>query len=580
MRSVFSSVPGPAAGPARRLLPALASCALLVLPGLPSAARAADRPLHKNEVRHTAQEPTEAWRRDAPGVTPEKGDTAVLTLLSDIDGFNPYISSSADAHDVQELIFPRLMEEQPDYYAGPPSFKPNLVAAQPVPGADKRSLRFTLRELTWSDGTPLTAEDVRFSWQAARDDKVAWTSRSIVDFILDVKVESPREFTVSYSEAYPYQLMDINDVSILPRHVFGKIPFEQWQGYGTWEKEARVSGGPWVLDKYVPNQEITFLPNPRYWDAGKPYLSRVVFRVQGNMETNLNALLSGDVDYMEIRVAQGRAARARRRRRAALQLREPNHQLDRLELRPRAVRRRPGAPRAVDGHRPREHRRGRALRLRQAGRGPHHQQHVGHEHEDRAPGVRPRRRREAARRGRLDAQRRRRAQQGGKPLRFALVTNAGNDVRKKICEFVQSSLKDIGVEVDLRLQDFNQMSQQLKKHDFDAYVGGMSVATKVDNKPIFHSKGAEGGFNYPGYKNARVDAIIDQARVMADFQAAKPLWDEMQQIMDAEQPFSALYEPKGLVGLSKRFRNVRVTAPRPTYNLHEWWVPKAEQRFK
>lgn len=580
MRSVFSSVPGPAAGPARRLLPALASCALLVLPGLPSAARAADRPLHKNEVRHTAQEPTEAWRKDAPGVTPEKGDTAVLTLLSDIDGFNPYISSSADAHDVQELIFPRLMEEQPDYYAGPPSFKPNLVADQPVPGADKRSLRFTLRELTWSDGTPLTAEDVRFSWQAARDDKVAWTSRSIVDFILDVKVESPREFTVSYSEAYPYQLMDINDVSILPRHVFGKIPFEQWQGYGTWEKEARVSGGPWVLDKYVPNQEITFLPNPRYWDAGKPYLSRVVFRVQGNMETNLNALLSGDVDYMQSvspkdaqRVLDdgdvllysyvnrtiswigwncGRAPFDDAQVRRALSMAIDRENIVEAVLYGYA---KPAGALIISSMwatntkiAPREYDPDAAEKLLDA---------AGWTRS--GDGVRSK---------------------GGKPLRFALVTNAGNDVRKKICEFVQSSLKDIGVEVDLRLQDFNQMSQQLKKHDFDAYVGGMSVATKVDNKPIFHSKGAEGGFNYPGYKNARVDAIIDQARVMADFQAAKPLWDEMQQIMDAEQPFSALYEPKGLVGLSKRFRNVRVTAPRPTYNLHEWWVPKAEQRFK
>lgn len=562
-----------------RIASVLASCSLLLLVGLPGPAAAGERPVHKNEVRSTADAPTEAWRRDPAGAVPERGDTAVLTLLSDIDGFNPYISSSAEAHDIQELLFPRLMEEQPDYYAGPPSFRPNLAVAQPVPSPDGRALRFTLRELVWSDGTPLTAEDVRFSWQAAKDEKVAWTSRSIVDFITDVKVESPREFTVVYSEAYPYQLMDINDVSILPRHVFGKVPFDQWQGYGTWEKEARVSGGPWVLERYTPGQEISFLPNPRYWDAGKPYLARVVFRVQGSMETNLNALLSGDVDYMQSvlpkdaqRVLEdgdvllysyvnraigwigwncGRAPFDDARVRRALSLAVDRENIVEAVLYGYA---KPAGALVISSMwatnaaiAPQEYDPDAAEALLTE---------AGWVRE--GDGVRTK---------------------GGKPLSFALVTNAGNDVRKKICEFVQASLKEVGVQVEIRLQDFNQMSQQLKKHDFDAYVGGMYVATKVDNKPIFHSKGADGGFNYPNFKNARVDAIIDQARVMSDFRAAKPLWDEMQAILHAEQPFSALYEPRGLVGVAKRFRNVRATAPRPTFNLHEWWVPKAEQRF-
>lgn len=568
---------------ARQPAAVAALAALLLLPPAGSAEEGqgpAARPAHPREVRNRPETPTEAWRRDPPGATPVKGDTAVLTLLSDIDGFNPYISSSAEAHDVQELIFPRLMEEQPDYYAGPPTFVPHLVEALPTPGADGLSLRFRLREITWSDGAPLTSEDVRFSWQAARDDKVAWVSRSIVDFITDVEVHSPREFTVRYSAAYPYQLMDVNDVTILPRHVFGKVPFDQWQGFGTWEAQARVSGGPWLLERYVANQEIAFVPNPRYGDGSKPYLSRVVFRVQGNMETNLNALLSGDVDYMQsvlpkdaqrvlddgdvllytyVNRAIGwigwnctRAPFDDLRVRRALSLAIDRENIVESVLYGYA---RPAGTVIISsmwashqGLAPLEYDPDAAeALLEEAGwtRGE--------------GGVR---------------------RKGGKPLAFVLVTNQGNDVRKKICEYVQASLKDVGAQVDIRLQDFNQMSQQLKQHNFDAYVGGMYVATKVDGKPTFHSSSAVGGFNYPGYANARVDAIIDQARVMSDFKAAKPLWDELQTIMAAEQPYSPLYEPKGLVGVHKRFRNVRATAPRPTFNLHEWWVPAAEQRFK
>lgn len=533
---------------------------------------------HPNELASPDDLPTMAWRKDPPGTVPERGDTAVLTLLADIDGFNPFTSQSAEASEVQELIWPRLMIEQPDYFAGPPSFAPNIALSWKE-GEDRRSIRFSLRACTWSDGTPITAEDVRFSWQAARDPKVAWNSASIVDYITDVEVHAPREFTVRYSEPYPYQLMDINDVHVLPKHVFGKVPFEQWQGR-SWNEEAKLSGGPWLLASYVPNTEIAFVPNPTYWDVGKPYLARAVLKIQGSMETNLTALLSGDVDFMN-----------------SVTPKDAQRVLDDGDLllytyQTRAIgwigwntKRAP-----FDDARVR-----RAMTLAIDRENIVESVFYGYAKvagpviirsmwaSD--PTIEPLPFDPAAAERLLDEAGWRKGADGmrakdGKPLAFALVTNQGNVVRKKIGEYVQSSLRGLGVSVDLRIQDFNQMSQQLKRHAFEAYVGGMYVATKVDGKPIFHSAGASGGYNYPDYANPRVDAIIDQARVLADKTVAKPLWAEMQRLLDADQAYTTLYEPRGLVGLSKRFRNVQVTSLRALTNLHEWWVPKAEQKSR
>jgi peptide/nickel transport system substrate-binding protein len=533
---------------------------------------------HPREVAADDALPDEAQRLALPGETPVRGDTAVLSLLSDIDGFNPFTSSSREASEIQDLLFPRLMKEEADYFAGPPSFTPNLAERWEA-GADGRSIRFTLRDCTWSDGTPISGADVRFSWEAARHKDVAWNSASIVDYIEDVEVHGPREITVRYSEAYPYQLMDINDVHILPRHVFGRIPFERWQQHGVWTDQARVSGGPWILERYVSNQEISFLPNPRWWVPGQPYLDRLVFRVQGTMETNLTALLSGDVDTMESILPKD----ARRVlsdgdvlvysymtrtigwigwncRRApfddARVRRAMTHAIDRENI----------VESILYGY-------GRIA-------GPviiHSMWASDHEIEPLPYDLSASERllQEAGWVVGPDGVR----QRAGKRLSFVLVTNAGNDVRRKICERAQADLREVGVEVEIRLLDFNLMSQQLKRHNFDAYVGGMSVATKVDGKPIFHSSGAEGRFNYPDYRNARVDEIIDTARVMADMKLAKPLWSEMQRIMDADQPYSTLYEPRGLVGVAKRFRGVRVTSLRAWDNVDEWWVPLAEQKY-
>jgi peptide/nickel transport system substrate-binding protein len=159
----------------------------------------------------------------------------------------------------------------------------------------------------------------------------------------------------------------------------------------------------------------------------------------------------------------------------------------------------------------------------------------------------------------------------GKPFRFKLVTNAENDVRREICQLIQQDLSRIGVKAEVEAIEFNLMSQQLKLHQIDAYVAGWRVATKVDLKPIWHSTSNQGQFNYVNFADVRVDEIIETARTMGDFQKAKPLWDELQEILHREQPYTMLYEPRDLVAISNRIVNVKTTALRSMENLDEWW---------
>ena len=165
----------------------------------------------------------------------------------------------------------------------------------------------------------------------------------------------------------------------------------------------------------------------------------------------------------------------------------------------------------------------------------------------------------------------------GKPFTFTLKTNSGNAVRKSLCEAIQADLREIGVNAEIQLTDFNQMSAQLKKHDFDAYVAGWYIATKVDYKPTFHSVSVNGRYNYVNYVNEEVDRLIDKGRVMdvadpAIRAEAKKVWGRFQDILYEDQPYTMLYEPRGLVALSKRFVNVRVTSLRALDNVHEWWI--------
>ena len=118
----------------------------LLLAGAMAAALSARAPVeltggrHPREIAANDALPTAAQRPAQPGETPVRGDTAVLSLLSDIDGFNPFTSSSREASEIQDLLFPRLMHEEADYFAGPPSFTPYLAERWEA-GADGRSIR-------------------------------------------------------------------------------------------------------------------------------------------------------------------------------------------------------------------------------------------------------------------------------------------------------------------------------------------------------------------------------------------------------------------------------------------------------
>ena len=241
---------------------------------------------------------TEAWLKPPEGAEPRIGGTVKVALLGDIDNINPFLSSSATASAVQDMVFARLMEEQPNYYDGVPTFESELAESWVI-AEDNLSIRFTLRDVNWSDGKPVVSEDVQFSVQAAKSPEVAWVSASIVDFIDRVEVHDDKQFTVHYSKAQPYNIMDINDVSILPKHAFGAIPFARWQGYPDWMDIAKATcSGPFRVENHVAGQKIELVRNDAYYDAPKPYLDRVELLIYKDSQAALGAVRANEVDVL------------------------------------------------------------------------------------------------------------------------------------------------------------------------------------------------------------------------------------------------------------------------------------------
>ncbi len=520
---------------------------------------------------------TYAFKPAPEGSKPKQGGEVTFGILEDIDSFNPFLSSSVTASEVADQIFPRLMNEEPNYYDGVPTFTPQIAESWEI-AEDNLSIRFKLRECTWSDGTPMSSADVAFSVEAGRNPQVAWVSSSIVDFIKDVEIHDDREFTVHYSKPSPYNIMDINDVQILPKHTFGTVPFGQWRGYGAWPDLAkRACGGPFVVESHDPGERIVLARNPKYYDAPKPYIDRLIFVRFGSTGTMLNALLADQLDMMDGIIPE-KAARVLEAKHVNLYTyvtrsygymgynckRWPFEDKRVRQAMTYAINRRNIVESIFAGY---AQVAGPAI-IRSMWASNRTIKPLPYD-PDKAKAL-------LAEAGwRLNAEGLH--EKDGKVFEFMLTTNQGNPTRKAICEYVQADLARIGVRARLAITDFNQMSEQLKRHNFDAYVGGWYIATKIDPKPTFHSVSVNGRYNYVNFVNPEVDELIDKGRVMNILDPtiraeAKLLWDRFQVILADEQPYTMMYEPRGLVGVHKRFVNVRVTSLRALGNVHEWWI--------
>lgn len=171
------------------------------------------------------------------------------------------------------------------------NFQPVLAAELPTlanggVSPDFRTVTWRLRPgLRWSDGAPLTADDIRFTWEAVAHPE----SGTVVplDFDLIDRIETPNDLTavVHYKAmnlAYLQQFIH----GLLPRHATGApAEMSNW----SWNRQP-VGAGPFVVSEWTPGERIVMTRNPHYYLAGQPYLDHLIFAITPETDAQLAAM--------------------------------------------------------------------------------------------------------------------------------------------------------------------------------------------------------------------------------------------------------------------------------------------------
>ncbi len=499
----------------------------------------------------------------------EKRTDMIFGVTEDVETLNEVISLGGSFNlSVIRQLFLGLADELPDFQTKPLEFVPRLATEWEF-SEDRLQLTFKLRDdVQWTDGTPLTAEDVRFTWQAHTHPDTAYSYAFVKELITDVEVVDPHTVRFHYSGTNGTQFMDAIEGVILPKHVWGQLPFEEWRKQPNWFTDNLVTSGPYTIRNWRRGESFELIANPVYYETGLPKIERVLFRHVSETSSLFAQLLSGDLDFIQtMRPADVATAQARDDLKVFT---HANRQFTFVSWNSK-----------IPFFQDIEVRRALTLGIDRAamldtiwlgyanpGSTPILSSTWG-AHPDLEPlPYDPERAAELLdASGWVDTDGDGVRDKGGVEFSFELWVNTGNPLRWDAAQMIQSDLAQLGIEARPTRLDFQTVNARTQARDYESAIIGLMIDTTLDNSFIL-SEASVG--NFGGYRNDEIeDLLVRYAEALDKFSEVETL-HRIQEIVHDEQPMTVLWEPLGIRGMSADLLDATPSSSSDLWRLRHW----------
>ncbi len=424
-------------------------------------------------------------------------------------------------------------------------------------------ITFHLREgVRFHDGRPLTAKDVRFTYEAIMNPKSL--SPRVPDYepVKAVEAVDPLTVRVVYKRLYSPAL-GTWAMGILPEHLLNDKAMEKEASrrgrdpakFGLRQSEFNrrpVGSGPFVFQEWRSDQFITLKAFEDYWEGPANY-KRYLFRIIPDILTQEMEFYAGTVDSYGVQPHQVERLGGDKRYQSfsgtAFGYTYIGYNMRRSPFDDVRVRRALGM--AIDVE--------KVIEFILYGQGENITGPFVKQTDYYNQSIKPLTYDPEGALRLLSEAGWHRGKEGwlekdGKRLEFTLITNSGNDLRKAVLAVAQDAWKRIGVDVRTDIVEWSVFIQErINKLDFDAVILGWQMGIEPDLYQIWHSSQVDANrLNFVGFKNAEADDLIVRIRQEYDHAKQVEYCHRLHEIIAEEQPYTFLYVSRWTAVLDRR----------------------------
>lgn len=541
------------------------------------------------------------------------GDLVASTIGEGPKTFNPFNSKDNISSLMAGMMYDGLLTSDP--ITGQPI--PKLAKSYTI-SPDGKTYTLKLRHgIKWSDGKPITADDVVFTWKDIIFAGLGDTSTRD-SLVIDDKLPTVRKidnYTVEFTTPKPYApFIRMLSTPIAPKHVFmpavqkGGGTFDSFLSTTTKPKDFVVSGA-FKLKEYVPAQRVVFERNQNYYeintkDEKLPYLNRIIYLIVGDLN---NEVLKFEAKELDVISLQGSKV-------ARYKSLEPHSDFKLYNLGPdtgtmylsmnlnnrkndkgkyyvdpdkqtwfQDLNFRKAVDLAID-------RKNMVLNIANGIGAPLFTAESLNSiflNKNLKPYDKDLNKSKEflKKSGFYQDKKGRLFDKHGHRVEFDLYTNAGNTEREAIGVMVKQDLEDLGMKVNFKPIEFNSLVNKLvSTYDWDMVIMGLTGSPLEPNggKNVWLSDGRLHMFNQrsPEEGKAKIlpwekelDYLYTQGALATKFEDRKKYYDKYQEIAYNEKPFIYIYSPVRIVAIRKKFKNLYPSSLSGiTHNLEEIYI--------
>lgn len=542
----------------------------------------------KNTLSPTFKRSYEASRKSDYA----EGDWFITAFSSGIKTLTPLVSQDAYSSGVQAYVFESLLSRNPETLEWE-----GMIANTWTVSKDGLTITFDIRnDVTFSDGKPLTADDIVFTFNFIMNDSIAAPrDRAYLKKINNVYATGKYKVTFQYKEPYFNALSLAGSLAIMPKHFYERY-LKTPQKFNE-SKGLLLGSGPYRLKDpvgWTPDQGmIELVRNPRYWGAVPPSFDRIIWKVIENDSSRLTTFRNQELDMYSARpveykkLVEDRQLKARtqhfnymsptagysyiawnqkrknkltrfadkRVRQAMTYLTDRDRLNNEIMLGFAETAISPFSPRSKQHDKSlvaRKYNPEKAkLLLKQAGYKDSNGDGVLEDNQ-------------------------------GNDFSFELVYFQDSEDSKRMVLFLKDLYAKAGILLKPKPTEWSVMIDLLTSRNFDAITLGWTSGVETDIYQYLHgSQVDKNADNFVNYINPELDRLIDKARSTVIEKDRMPLWKKCEQILYEDQPYTFLMRRQSLRFFDNRIKNLEITNLGLNQNQLpvEIYVPSKYQKY-